>query len=74
MLAALLILAGLADGQAVTSFQGLELLGLALLAADAWCVRQRTPVLNSKDKAVAAGGWAVLIVAALSLALALPVL
>jgi hypothetical protein len=72
--ASLLILAGLADGQAVTSFQGLELLGLAILAADAWGVRQRTPVLNSKDKAVAAGGWSLLILAAVGLALALPVL
>jgi hypothetical protein len=47
---------------------------LALIAADAWGVRQRIPVLRSPDRAVAAGGWALLILAAAALALALPVL
>jgi hypothetical protein len=69
-----LILAGLVANLLVTTFQGLELLGLGLIAADAWCVRQRIPALNSPDKAIAAGGWALLVLGAVSLALALPVL
>ncbi len=44
------------------------------MAADGWCLRQRIPVLNSPDRAVAAGGWVLLILAALGLALALPLL
>jgi len=44
------------------------------VAADAWGVRQRIPVLSSSDKAVAAGGWALLILGAITLALSLPVL
>jgi hypothetical protein len=69
-----LILAGLAGEALVTSIQGLELAGLALIAADAWGLRQRIPVLRSPDRALAAGGWALLILAAAALALALPVL
>lgn len=68
------MLAGLSAGLAITAFQGLELLALALLAADAWGIRQRVPVLNSADRAVAAGGWALLLLGAIALALALPVL
>lgn len=70
----MLLIAGLVGGALVAAFQGLELLGLALIAADAWGARQRIPVLSSADKAVAAGGWTLLILAATGLALALPVL
>ena len=69
-----LLLGGLLEGLLVTVFQGLELLALALIAADAWCVRQRIPVLNSSDKAVAAGGWVILLLIAIGLAVAIPIL
>ena len=72
VLAGGLVLGGLLEGLLVTVFQGLELLGLGLLAADAWGVRQRIPVLNSGDKAVAAGGWVIVLLIAVGLALAIP--
>src|SRR5205814_10114530 len=72
--AGLLLVAGLFEGTLTTCFRALELLGLGLLAADAWCVRQHIPVLSSPDKAVAAGGWVLLVLAAIGLALTLPIL
>ncbi|HVA24097.1 MAG TPA: hypothetical protein VMW62_06850 [Chloroflexota bacterium] len=69
MLSGLLLVAGLVAGVQATIVQGLELLGLALVAADAWGVRRCIPVLRSPDKAVAAGGWALLILGAIVLAL-----
>jgi hypothetical protein len=68
------MLAGLSAGVQITIVQGLELLALALLAADAWGMREKAPILGSTDRAVAAGGWALLLLAAISLALALPAL
>ncbi len=63
---------GLAIGRSSVIVQGLELLALALLAADAKGLRQRIPLLSSPDKALAAGGWVLLVAAAVALDLALP--
>ena len=72
LLAGALMLGGLLEGISVAVIQGLELLSLALVADDAGGVRRRIPVLNSPDKALAAGGWVVLLLAAGGLAVALP--
>jgi hypothetical protein len=74
LVAGVMFVAGLFEGALTTAFQALELLGIGLLAADAWGARHRVPVLNSPDKALAAGGWVLLIIAAVALALLLPVL
>lgn len=72
VVAGLLLIAGLFEGPLVVAFQGVELLALGLLAADAWGIRQRVPLLNSEDKAQAAGGWVLLVGVSLALALLLP--
>ena len=71
-LAGLLLLAGLSAGILSTTVQGLELLLLALLAADAWGLRRRTPLLGSTRKPRAVVGWVLLVLAAVTLALSLP--
>jgi len=71
-LAAGLLLGGLVGGSQASLLHALELLAIGLLAADARGWRQRIPVLNSTDRAVAAGGWAILLLAAVALAVLLP--
>jgi hypothetical protein len=71
-LAASLFIGALLTGTGSVVLQSLELLALALIAADARGCRRHVPVLSSNDKAVAAGGWAILLLALLALAIALP--
>jgi hypothetical protein len=72
VLAGALVVGGLAAGISSAVGQGLEVALLAMLAADAWGVRQKTPLLLSSNKRRAALGWALTLLVALALALLIP--
>ena len=72
VLAGALVGGGLAAGITSAVVQGLELALLGMLAADAWGMRQKTPLLRSGDKRRAALGWALTLLVAVALALLIP--
>jgi len=67
-----LVFGGVAAGLPSAVFQGLEVTVLGLLAADAWGLRQRTPLLCSGRKRSAVLGWVLAIAAGMALAVLLP--
>lgn len=67
-----LFIGGLLAGAESVLLQSLELTIIAVIAADVRDCRRYIPVLNSDDRAVAAGGWAILLLFAAALAVALP--
>ena len=72
LLAGALVIGGLAAGITSAAFQGLEVALLGTLAADAWGIRQKTPLLRSSSKRTAALGWALTLLVAIALALLIP--
>ncbi|HEU0169359.1 MAG TPA: hypothetical protein VFS62_16390 [Chloroflexota bacterium] len=71
-LAGALIIGGLAAGAASAVFQGLEVALLGMLVADAWGLRQKTPLLRSSRRRRAALGWALTLLVAVVVALLIP--
>ena len=72
VLGAALILGGLSAGLLSSVFQGLELAIIGMLVADAWQLRQRTPLLRSANRRRAGLGWLIVVGLAVVVALLLP--
>ncbi|MBV9119909.1 MAG: hypothetical protein JOZ39_04315 [Chloroflexi bacterium] len=67
-----LLLGGLMGGIDSAILQGLMVLGIGLLVADAWGCRQQVPLLRSASKRRAALGWAVVAALAVTILMLLP--